>query len=44
MDINVTCERCSIQHCAERAAPPSVIQKREDRKRMQALIQKFTEK
>ncbi|MDX2281720.1 MAG: helix-turn-helix domain-containing protein [Saprospiraceae bacterium] len=44
MDINVTCERCSIQHCAERAAPPTVIQKREDRKRMQALIQKFTEK
>jgi transcriptional regulator with XRE-family HTH domain len=44
IDINVTCERCGIQNCAERAAPPTVIQKREDRKRMQALIQKFTEK
>ena len=44
IDINVTCERCGIQNCAERAAPPTIIQKREDRKRMQALIQKFTEK
>jgi hypothetical protein len=44
IDINVTCERCDIQNCAERAAPPTVIQKREDRKRMQALIQKFTER
>jgi len=44
IDINVTCERCPLVNCAERAAAPAVIQKREDRKRMQELIKKFTEK
>jgi hypothetical protein len=44
IDINVTCERCPLPNCAERAAAPAVIQKREDRKRMQELIKKFTEK
>lgn len=30
--VNVTCERCSQPDCAERAAPPSVLQKKEQRK------------
>lgn len=42
--VNVTCERCSLHNCAERAAPPSAIQKREARKRMQEALKKLTEK
>ncbi len=30
--VNVTCERCAQPDCAERAAPPSVLQKKEQRK------------
>lgn len=43
-DINVTCQRCSLLHCAERAAPSTVLQKRDERKRIQDLIQKLTDK
>lgn len=42
--VNVTCERCSLSNCAERAAPPSVLQKREERRHMQELLNKLTEK
>ena len=40
--VNVTCQRCSLQNCAERAAPPSVIEKREERKKMQELLEQLT--
>jgi transcriptional regulator with XRE-family HTH domain len=42
--VNVTCERCALTDCAERAAPPTAVQKREERKRMQELLNKLTEK
>lgn len=44
MQVNVTCERCNLADCAERAAPASVVQRREERKRMQELLTKLTEK
>lgn len=40
-EVNNTCERCSVEDCAERAAPPVVVQRREQyrhiRKRLEAL-------
>ncbi|MCW5921811.1 MAG: helix-turn-helix domain-containing protein [Saprospiraceae bacterium] len=42
--VNVTCERCALADCAERAAPPVTVQKREERKRMQELLKKLTDK
>jgi transcriptional regulator with XRE-family HTH domain/predicted transcriptional regulator len=42
--VNVTCERCALTDCAERAAPPTVVHKREERKRMQELLLKLTDK
>lgn len=42
--VNVTCERCSLKDCTERAAPPSAVQKRDERRRMQELLDKLTEK
>lgn len=42
--VNVTCERCSVAGCTERAAPPTIVQKREERKHMQELLKKLTEK
>lgn len=44
MPVNVTCQRCSLAGCAERAAPPTAVQKREERKRMQELLKKLTDK
>jgi XRE family transcriptional regulator, fatty acid utilization regulator len=41
--VNITCERCPIEHCAERAAAPKVIQKREARKRMQEALARVVE-
>lgn len=42
--VNVTCERCSLTHCTERSAPPTVVQKRDERKQMQELLNKLTGK
>lgn len=42
--VNVTCERCSLTDCAERAAAPTVVQKREERRQMQELLNKLTDK
>ncbi|MBN8682703.1 MAG: helix-turn-helix domain-containing protein [Chitinophagales bacterium] len=42
--VNVTCERCRLTDCMERAAPPIVIQKRETRRRAQETLKKLTEK
>jgi predicted transcriptional regulator/DNA-binding XRE family transcriptional regulator len=41
--VNVTCQRCALTDCAERAAPPTVVQKKEERKRMQELLHQLTE-
>jgi hypothetical protein len=42
--VNVTCERCALTDCRERAAPPTIVQKREERKRVQESLKKLTEK
>ena len=38
-EVNKTCERCPIENCTERAAPPTVIQKREKRRKIEAALQ-----
>ncbi|MBV6443749.1 MAG: HTH-type transcriptional regulator RamB [Saprospiraceae bacterium] len=40
--VNVTCERCALSDCAERAAPPTVVRKREERKKMQEVLNILT--
>jgi len=41
--VHVTCERCPIPDCAERAAPPTTYEKREQRHRLVNLIAQLTE-
>jgi hypothetical protein len=41
--VNVTCQRCTLADCAERAAPPTIVEKREERRQMQELLKKLTE-
>lgn len=38
LDVNKTCERCPLVDCAERAAPPIVVEKREKLRRIQAKL------
>jgi len=40
--VGITCQRCAIADCAERAAPPTVVQKREEKRRMQEVLKKLT--
>jgi transcriptional regulator with XRE-family HTH domain/predicted transcriptional regulator len=40
--VNVTCQRCSIEDCEVRAAAPSVVIRREERKRMEEMLRKLT--
>ncbi|MBK9335561.1 MAG: helix-turn-helix domain-containing protein [Lewinellaceae bacterium] len=40
--VNVTCERCGIADCAERAAPPVALRRREARKRTEDILKKLT--
>ena len=42
-DVNQTCERCPIRDCEERAAPPSVIEKREEWKNIQEGLLRLEE-
>jgi XRE family transcriptional regulator, fatty acid utilization regulator len=39
--VNITCERCAIPDCAERAAKPRVVERREARQRMQQALDKL---
>lgn len=36
--VNKTCERCPIENCLERAAPPTIVEQREKRRRMQEAL------
>jgi transcriptional regulator with XRE-family HTH domain len=38
-EVNKTCERCAVMDCTERAAPPRVIKKREEWRRIQEALQ-----
>ncbi len=42
--VNKTCQRCPIQDCKERAAPATIIQKRESRKKIQEALAKILDK
>ena len=44
IEVGITCQRCALVNCAERAALPSIIQKREERKRMQEILKKLTDR
>ncbi|MCB9276422.1 MAG: helix-turn-helix domain-containing protein [Lewinellaceae bacterium] len=37
-EVNKTCERCAVTDCAERAAPPTVVLRREEWKHIQATL------
>jgi hypothetical protein len=39
--VNVTCERCPLNNCAERAAAPTVVEARERRRRLQQLLREI---
>lgn len=39
--VNVTCERCPLSNCAERAAAPAVVEARERRRRIQQLLREI---
>jgi XRE family transcriptional regulator, fatty acid utilization regulator len=41
--VNKTCERCAVQDCTERAAPATVVEKREEWKRIQACLTELEE-
>ena len=43
-EVSTTCERCAVANCAERAAEPSVIQRRESRSRLNEALGKILEK
>jgi XRE family transcriptional regulator, fatty acid utilization regulator len=43
-EVSTTCERCAVANCAERAAEPSVIQRRESRSRLNEALGKILDK
>ncbi|MBI5914819.1 MAG: helix-turn-helix domain-containing protein [Bacteroidetes bacterium] len=43
-EVNSTCERCPIQNCLERAAPPTVVEAKERRKRVQRVLRELGER
>jgi XRE family transcriptional regulator, fatty acid utilization regulator len=43
-EVSTTCERCAVENCAERAAEPSVIQRRESRTKLNEALGKILEK
>ena len=43
-EVSTTCERCAVANCAERAAEPIVIQRRESRSRLNEALGKILDK
>ena len=41
--VNITCQRCPLDNCAERAAEPTVIHRKEARKKMLEALARLTE-
>jgi len=39
--VNETCERCSLQSCKERVAPPSVLEKKEENRHVKGVLKKI---
>jgi predicted transcriptional regulator len=42
-EVNNTCERCPIATCLERAAPPTVIEQKNKKKKAQQILASLTE-
>ncbi len=42
-DVNKTCERCPLTDCTERAAPPLIIEKREQMRQIQNRLKELTD-
>jgi XRE family transcriptional regulator, fatty acid utilization regulator len=40
--VNITCQRCAIADCTERAAAPVIVQRREERRRVLEALKKVT--
>jgi hypothetical protein len=40
--VNVACERCALSDCTERAAPPTVVQRREARKQTLEVLRRVS--
>lgn len=40
--VNVTCQRCPLSDCTERAAPPKIVLRREERRKMEELLHLLT--
>lgn len=43
-EVNHTCERCGLQNCADRAAPPVVVERKRQQDRLQQKIDNILEK
>jgi XRE family transcriptional regulator, fatty acid utilization regulator len=43
-EVNTTCERCPMMECTERAAEPSVVEAKNQRKRVQQVLRELEEK
>lgn len=41
-EVNTTCERCPIMDCAERSAPPSIVEAKNRRRRIQETLKKLS--
>ncbi len=41
--VNLTCERCELTECVDRAAPPIVVQQKQARRRVHEILQKLIE-
>jgi len=40
--VNVTCQRCALEDCTERAAAPTIVIRREERKKMEEMLRELT--
>ena len=40
--VNITCQRCALEPCAERAAPAIIVQRREERRKMEEMLRILT--
>ncbi|MFN0174819.1 MAG: helix-turn-helix domain-containing protein [Saprospiraceae bacterium] len=40
--VNVTCQRCALEDCTERAASPTIVIRREERKKMEEMLRELT--
>lgn len=40
--VNVTCQRCALDDCADRAAPPKIVLRREERRKMEDMLRVLT--